>query len=584
MLYEKSDLFVKQAAYKGLEKIATITLSRDSNSWQQDISQALHREHPFIQEHNIAIYMTKVDGEMGAGIGSITIDDKVIVPIIIDKFKMAPLDIFQFEGKLYPLTRTTLESTLQNTKLGKPVVPGQGEMTDQSLYGRSQPPFDGKYTYASLASEVFDADEFNKAVSKAFADPYEFKAALVKNAGVQDVLRGLAAMEPKEVFKDNSWVGKKSPRHLTVRTTRPFEKKASAGVFTVATQFGHIPAIVADYVFDTAGQIKTDRGMMIGIDKHASYTQFSKAEGIPTAQCDPSISIPNDEPRSGDYGVFVKIAGQHILCTEPIKISYATDSGWGATDSFGRHVTLMKSASLKAPVGDGTSLALPLDWSWIKTARKVDPLNAVDAELVQDHSGDYVKMACFGGRVSITGLAGFPKDGDSIEKTAAFLVKQFPKNEVQAVLEAIQDGGELHLCATHQEADKPVVKTATANVSPVNLIREATYIIPISGFSFPAGNNQHVKVAAVTDDQSKTTIDAVLGLNFLTPENLHKFIDKVEQISEAKDVVAKLLLASRLGLDVDSRPLRTAMYALDAVERDLRELQNAVETQERRTG
>jgi len=583
MLYEKSDLFVKQAAYKGLEKIATVTLSRDSNSWQQDISQALHREHPFIQEHNIAIYMTKVDGEMGAGIGSIAIDDKVLIPIIVDKFKMAPLDVFQFEGKLYPLTRTSLESTLQDTKLGKPTTPGQGEMTDQSLYGRSQPPFDGKYTYASLAEQVFDKAVFEQAVAKTFESPYEFKAALVKNAGVQDVLRNLTAIKPKEVAKDNSWTGQ-GLGHLKVRTTRPFEKKASAGVFSVATQFGAIPAIVADFVFDSAGDVKDNRGIVVGLDKHASYTQFYKDIGVSATACDPDTAIPFSLPRTGDAGVFVKIAGEHILATEPMTIKYTTDAGWGATDGFGRHVNLMKSAGLKAPVGDGKNLALPLDWAWIKTARKVDPLNLTDAELTQDHSGEYVRMTCFDGRVSISGLDGFPKDGHSIEKTAQFLVERFPKHEVRAVLEAIQDGGELHLSATFPEKHEPVVKFASAKVSPVNLIREATYVIPFSGLSYPAGNGGQIKVAAVTDDQSRTTIDAVLGLNFLTPENLHKFVDKVEQISEAKDVVAKLLLASRLGLDVDSRPLRTAMYALDSIERDLRELQNAVETQERTTG
>jgi hypothetical protein len=506
-----------------------------------------------------------------------------LIPIIIDKFKMAPLDVFQFEGKLYPLTRTSLESTLQDTKLGKPTTPGQGEMTDQSLYGRSQPPFDGKYTYASLAEQVFDKSVFEKAVAKTFDNQYEFKAALVKNAAVQDVLRGLMAMQPKEVAKDNSWRGK-GLGHLKVRTARPFEKKATAGVFAVATQFGQIPAMVADYVFDSEGQVKDNRGLVVGLDKHASYTHFRKDIGISVAPCSADTEIPHVMPESGDTGVFVKIAGEHILATEPLKIKYTTDFGWGTTDSFGRHVNLIKSASLKAPVGDGTNLALPLDWSWVKTARKVEPLNSTDAELTQQHYGDYVHMACFDGRVSISGLDGFPKDGHSIEKTAQFLVERFPKNEVRAVLEAIQDGGELHLSATWPTPEAPVVKIASDKVAPVNLLREATYIVPCSSFSFPAGNGYHIKVAAVTDDQSRTTIDAVLGLNFLTPENLHKFIDKTEQISEAKDVVAKLLLASRLGLDVDSRPLRTAMYALDSIERDLRELQNAVETQERATG
>jgi hypothetical protein len=72
----------------------------------------------------------------------------------------------------------------------------------------------------------------------------------------------------------------------------------------------------------------------------------------------------------------------------------------------------------------------------------------------------------------------------------------------------------------------------------------------------------------------------MLGLNFLNTETIHRFVSQIDKIDQARDVTAKLLLASRLGLDLDSRPLRTAMFALDSVSRDLKELRNAAEVEE----
>jgi hypothetical protein len=117
--FDSSPLFVSKPAYQPMEKVAAITLGRDANNWEQEISQALHKEHPFIHEHNINIFMTKSDPESGTAIGSLQLDSKILIPIIIDKFKLAPLDMFYHENKLHPLTRSSLETVLQDTTLGK---------------------------------------------------------------------------------------------------------------------------------------------------------------------------------------------------------------------------------------------------------------------------------------------------------------------------------------------------------------------------------------------------------------------------------------------------------------------------------
>jgi len=76
----------------------------------------------------------------------------------------------------------------------------------------------------------------------------------------------------------------------------------------------------------------------------------------------------------------------------------------------------------------------------------------------------------------------------------------------------------------------------------------------------------------LSQEQGKKTVDALLGLNFVGPENMQRFVDKIETISQARQAVGELLLASRLGLDVDQMPLKTAFQALDKIESELRQL------------
>ena len=148
--FTNEPLFVDPTPYVGT-KVAAVTLNRDGGEWEEQIIKSLHEEHPYIAERDVQIHITKEDAENGVGVGSIHVDGKLAIPLIIDKFKLAPLDIVWEDGKLRPLTRTTFERKLLSTAAGKPIAPGQGEMTDVSMYSRAQPPFDGKYTYAGFA-------------------------------------------------------------------------------------------------------------------------------------------------------------------------------------------------------------------------------------------------------------------------------------------------------------------------------------------------------------------------------------------------------------------------------------------------
>lgn len=564
------ELFLGKEPYE-TTKLAATTLSRDGEKWEQDILQTLHKEHPYIAEHDIQVQMSKTDPENGVGVGAIRLDDRVVIPIIIDKFRLAPLDLYWFQNELHPLTRASFEAVMQNTDVGTPVDPGQGEAVDSSLYGRTQPPFDGKYTYAALAS-VAGPERLAEALSASFRPDglrYELRAnplfsSVVKEALTRPVEKTAAAPAAK-------------PR-LTVKTAKSFQPVKTAGVYEIAAGGRLFPAVVFDRVLSLGGDRPlTKVAMAVELGPEARYALWSDGAVVGGRELDAERDLPKDAPRSGDRGVFYKIAADGFVCTDPLTIDCRLDHGWAASDAFGRAFKLRKTAGVRQPIVVDDHVTLPTTWRWMKLGAALTPMTPTAAsELTTPRDGGAFSVLHHGGRFSVRGLPGFAGDGDDHEKTASALAERFDERDVAAALSVARTSGAVHLCFRTEHT--PTTKTASryARYAAPRLCKEAAFVRTAPEFAFLPG----MKVAAVDDNQAKTTVDALLGLGFITPENMPRFLDKLPQLEDARRVVAKLLLASRIGLDVDSRPLRTAMFALDAVTRDLRELQNAAEVQE----
>lgn len=582
--YDPSPMFVSKPAYQPMEKVAAITLGRDANNWEQEISQALHKEHPFIHEHNINIFMTKSDPESGTAIGSLQLDNKILIPIIIDKFKLAPLDLFYYQNKLYPLTRTSLESVLQDTSLGTPEAPGQGEISDQSLYGRAQPPFDGKYTYASSFADVTTPSAFSTALYTALGGEEILKHELNTNQTFFKVAEMYCSSDYQDKPEKKAKMKKKAG--LSLRTFAPLSKVASHGLYEVSFTTGKAPALIFDSVMSLDGTMRDGRGFAVGLTKEATYAHLDPQQEVAGRKLEMSdvgedAVLDLGQPMSKTAGIFFKMTKQAGICTDPIYIDHVVGQDeWVCHDRYNQRFRMHKTAEVHAPVFGSGALLIPADWDWASIGQRSDTMTIKQAALTEPHTKEYFRITNFGGRFTVAGLAGFPSDGDDIDKTAAALCENFNDTDVHAILSTLSHGDCAYVCVDPIEPElsnlyEEMGKLAGAH--GVNFIKEATYIHPCSAFSFPVSPWESIKIAAVVDDEARKTVDAILGLNFLNPENLYKFSDKVSVIEDAKETVAKLLLASRLGLDVDSRPLRTAMFALEAVARDLRELQNAVE-------
>ncbi len=562
--YTNEPLFVRPTPFSG-EKVAAVTLNRDGEEWEEQIIKALHEEHPYIAERDVQIHITKEDAENGVGVGSIHLDGKLAIPLIIDKFKLAPLDIVWDEGKLQPLTRTSLERRLLRTATGKPIAPGSGEATDVSLYSRAQPPFDGKYTYASFAGPG-SIDTLTQALESLSSEDC---ALLCENPIMRPVLLAYG----EKTAQEKTATVAESFGLEPLADNSGFHKIASAGPCDVVTPSGLVPAIIFDHVFSVDGSLMPKLGFVATIDQSARGAMLApdtEVFGRPLSTVTKDHTV-GSEPQTGETGVFFKLADGRAICSRPITLLFKVADGFSAV-SDGKRFRLNKTAAMRVPMFVDNTLAIPADWTWLRAGEPLKLCKEGSATVPTDR---LVKVARNGSVYRAT--IGATSCCASEHTVREFISERLGESAAKTALAALAT---MPTATFKVVTPKAVRATRTAKVTPVNLMKHATYVQPMKAFEFPLGNGEDIKVAAVTDDGAKKTVDALLGLNFLNPETIHRFVDQTDAIDEARETLAKLLLASRLGLDVDSRPLRTAMFALDSVSRDLKELRNAAEVEE----
>jgi hypothetical protein len=78
------------------------------------------------------------------------------------------------------------------------------------------------------------------------------------------------------------------------------------------------------------------------------------------------------------------------------------------------------------------------------------------------------------------------------------------------------------------------------------------------------------EAVAVGDDE---TVDSLLSIGFINPENIEKFIEYLPSLDVAQRKLCDLLIASRMGLkDLDEGALRVSIKALEKTIEGLRRM------------
>lgn len=83
-----------------------------------------------------------------------------------------------------------------------------------------------------------------------------------------------------------------------------------------------------------------------------------------------------------------------------------------------------------------------------------------------------------------------------------------------------------------------------------------------------------LKEAAALEDES--TVDKVLALNFVNPENLATFLEYIPELEQTSEKLAEMLLSSYLGMEqVPEGAVERAMKNMEEVLLQLRAVQHA---------
>lgn len=94
------------------------------------------------------------------------------------------------------------------------------------------------------------------------------------------------------------------------------------------------------------------------------------------------------------------------------------------------------------------------------------------------------------------------------------------------------------------------------------------------GLQIPDLRHDLVKEAAAIDDEG--TVDKVLALNFINPENLATFVEYLPELEECSEKLAEMLLMSYLGMkELPEGAIERSMKSLEDVTRGLKAIAHA---------
>lgn len=330
---------------------------------------------------------------------------------------------------------------------------------------------------------------------------------------------------------------------------------------------------------------------MVSFDGRVSDLHVFAGQGVHSMQekvagvFERDVQIPDIPPRG--EGVFVYQIGAAGFATEPVVIQSRATIGdkektaeyHGYRSVSGESVTLEVVPGLKkiASLGGGryaipdTLRFLPLQGKMRQVASSVD-----DVPLEQEKvaSADLTEVH-YNGRYWVTGdhaeaFRGASFDEAGVEFTLGALGIIEKQSRVLMEKAASVGRASLRTRPVYTEATRSSVyllKTAAAfkQVPDLrkDLLKEAA-ILGLPGLD---------KTAA-----DKETVDAVLSLGFITPENVALYVDFLPDLEKVSGKLAEILVASRLGMDmVKENAARNSLTQLNAVIDGLQNLQARIQ-------
>jgi hypothetical protein len=276
-------------------------------------------------------------------------------------------------------------------------------------------------------------------------------------------------------------------------------------------------------------------------------------------------NLPSDEPR-GD-GCFYCVEGGDAIATQPLTIGSAVagpdgNARFSASDVFGNPIVISQTEGLKEPMRlDGNEFAIPDSWKFMRLNNQTQVASAPGAmSKVPEARAKQAQVDLFyNGSFNLRGGCGLDKlsrdfryDLDPV--TAEFMLGVLGVDGVTAKLKVA-------------EARK-VGHVKLSNLKSITLLGERLEHAQKTAAALverlPDLRKDLVKEAAALDDAD--TVDKILALNFINPENLETFINYIPDLEKTAENLAEMLLFSYLGMnELPEGPIDRCMRSLDEV-------------------
>lgn len=126
------NLFIEPITF---EKVSSDTQLGDPTSWDHEITKAIYDKIPFIAKYNTMIQFEKRDDKTGYAYGQIIVNNQLNIPIIIYPKKgvsmLAPFDVFNSNDTWYPLTAKRVDEMLYDGQAFDRVARPDEKIQDQ---------------------------------------------------------------------------------------------------------------------------------------------------------------------------------------------------------------------------------------------------------------------------------------------------------------------------------------------------------------------------------------------------------------------------------------------------------------------
>lgn len=134
-----NDLFLKElpeidSEFEKSAEMGSIFLPADSTLWVKDIITNFLQQFPYLQGEQIGVTWTKKENDKGYAVGHLNVLNGS-VPLIVNEFKLSPMDIFMINGESMPLNDYFMSKIYRKPEAFKDLETGRRRPGYENLFG-----------------------------------------------------------------------------------------------------------------------------------------------------------------------------------------------------------------------------------------------------------------------------------------------------------------------------------------------------------------------------------------------------------------------------------------------------------------